>query len=64
MATEPVLRIIRRMLPTNLRYFPIDISFLVLLGVVVFSQFAIAQTLMDIGIRLNPALLKERVMRL
>jgi YggT family protein len=51
--TDPLLRIIRRMLPTNLRYFPIDIAFLVLFAIVLFSQFAIAQTLIDIGTRLR-----------
>jgi YggT family protein len=52
-ATDPLLRIIRRMLPTNLRYFPIDIAFLVLFAIVLFSQFAIAQTLIDLGQRLR-----------
>ena len=46
-ATEPALRVIRRRLPTSLRYFPIDIAFLVLFGLVVFAQFGIAQTLVD-----------------
>ena len=53
LATEPLLRIIRRWLPTNLRYFPIDIAFLVLLAIVLFSQYAVAKTLIDIGVRLN-----------
>jgi YggT family protein len=52
-ATDPLLRIVRRMLPTNLRYFPIDIAFLVLFAIVLFSQFAIAQTLIDLGSRLR-----------
>ncbi len=60
-ATDPLLRIIRRMLPTNLRYFPIDIAFLVLLAIVLFSQFAIAQTLIDIGIRLHRPVVMEPV---
>jgi YggT family protein len=46
-ATEPALRVIRRRLPTSLRYFPIDIAFLVLFGLVVFAQFGIAQNLVD-----------------
>jgi YggT family protein len=46
-ATEPALRVIRRRLPTSLRYFPIDIAFLVLFGLVVFAQFGIARTLVD-----------------
>ena len=60
MSTEPLLRIIRRLLPTNLRYFPIDIAFLVLLSLVLFSQFAIAKTLIDIGYRLNPPVAREQ----
>jgi YggT family protein len=59
MATDPLLQIIRRMLPMNLRYFPIDISFLVLLALVTFSQFAIAKTLIDIGARLNQPVVRE-----
>jgi YggT family protein len=61
MATDPLLRVIRRMLPANLRYFPIDIAFLVLLAIVLFSQFAIAQTLIDIGHRLRRPVLMEPV---
>lgn len=61
MATDPLLRIIRRMLPSNLRYFPIDIAFLVLLAIVLFSQFAIAQTLIDIGSRLRRPVAMEPV---
>jgi len=60
-ATDPLLRVIRRMLPTNLRYFPIDIAFLVLLAIVLFSQFAIAQTLIDIGTRLRRPVVMEPV---
>ena len=55
-ATDPLLRIVRRMLPTNLRYFPVDIAFLVLFAVVLFLQFAVAQTVFDIGARLSPRL--------
>ena len=61
MATDPLLRIVRRMLPTNLRYFPIDVAFLVLLAIVLFSQYAIAQTLIDIGIRLRRPVVMEPV---
>ena len=46
-ATEPPLRLIRRRLPTNLRYFPLDIAFLVLLGLVIFAQYGLVQTLLD-----------------
>ena len=51
--TDPLLRVIRHMLPTNLRYFPIDVAFLVLLAIVIFSQYAIAQTLIDVGLSLR-----------
>lgn len=61
MVTEPLLRIIRRMLPTNLRYFPIDIAFLVLLAIVLFAQYAIAQNLIDAGIRLRRPVAMEPV---
>lgn len=46
-ATEPPLRLIRRRLPTNLRYFPLDIAFLVLFGLVIFAQYGVVQTLVD-----------------
>jgi YggT family protein len=46
-ATEPAIRVIRRRLPTSLRYFPLDIAFLVLFGLVIFAQFGIAQSLVD-----------------
>jgi YggT family protein len=46
-ATEPPLRAIRRRLPTSLRYFPLDIAFLVLLGLVIFAQYGLVQTLVD-----------------
>ena len=51
--TDPLLRTIRHLLPTNLRYFPVDVAFLVLLAIVIFSQYAIAQTLIDVGLRLR-----------
>ena len=46
-ATEPPLRLIRRRLPTSLRYFPIDVAFLVLFGLVIFAQYGIVQSLVD-----------------
>jgi YggT family protein len=45
--TEPPMRMIRRRLPMSLRYFPLDIAFLVLLGVVVFAQYAVVPSLLD-----------------
>lgn len=53
MATEPPLRIVRGLLPRNLRYFPLDIAFLVLFGLVIFAQYAVVQTLLDLGARLR-----------
>lgn len=59
-ATEPPLRVIRHMLPMSLRSFPLDVAFLVLLGLVIFAEYAVAQTLIDIGIRMRgPAYLVE-----
>jgi YggT family protein len=51
--TDPPLRVIRRMLPSNLRYFPLDIAFLVLFGLVLFARYAVVQTLEDLGQRLR-----------
>jgi len=53
LVTDPPLRIIRRMLPSSLRYFPLDIAFLVLLGLVIFARYAVVQTLADYGQRLR-----------
>jgi YggT family protein len=60
-ATDPLLRVVRRLLPTNLRYFPIDIAFLVLVAIVLFAQYAIAQNLIDMGSRLRRPVLVEPV---
>jgi YggT family protein len=51
--TDPPVEMIRRRLPRNLRYYPLDIAFLVLFGLVIFAQFAVVQTLMDFGQRLR-----------
>ena len=47
--TDPPVEMIRRRLPRNLRYFPLDIAFLVLFALVIFAQFAVAQSLIDLG---------------
>jgi len=52
-ATEPPIRAIRRLLPTNLRYFPLDIAFLVLFGLVIFAQYGIVQSLLDYAAHLR-----------
>jgi YggT family protein len=51
--TDPPMRVIRHLLPVSLRYFPIDVAFLVLLALVIFAEYAVAQTLMDAGLRLK-----------
>ncbi len=53
MATEPALRAIRRRLPANLRYFPLDIAFLVLFALVIFAQYGIVQSLLDFAASLR-----------
>jgi YggT family protein len=52
-ATDPPLRLIRRLLPVGLRYFPLDIAFLVLFGLVIFAQYAVVDTLFQLGRRLG-----------
>jgi YggT family protein len=52
-ATEPPLRLIRRRLPASLRYFPLDVAFLVLLGIVVFAQYAIVPSILDFAMVLR-----------
>jgi YggT family protein len=46
-ATEPPMRAIRRRLPTSLRYFPLDVAFLVLFGIVIFARYGVVQSLLD-----------------
>jgi YggT family protein len=51
--TDPAVEFVRRRLPSKLRYYPLDIAFLVLFGFVVFTRFALVQTLLDLGQRLR-----------
>jgi YggT family protein len=51
--TEPPLRLIRRRLPASLRYFPLDVAFLVLFGLVIFAQYALVQSLVDWAVSLR-----------
>jgi YggT family protein len=51
--TDPPVELVRKLLPANLRYFPLDIAFLVVFGIVVFFQYALVQTLFDLGQRLR-----------
>jgi len=46
-ATEPPIRLIRRRLPASLRYFPLDIAFLVLFALVIFARYGVVQSLLD-----------------
>ncbi len=46
-AVDPLLRVIRRWLPMSLRYFPIDIAFLVLVLLVIFVNYGVVSTLAD-----------------
>lgn len=47
--TDPPVEFVRRLLPSSLRYFPLDIAFLVVFGIVIFAQYAVVQTLLDLG---------------
>jgi YggT family protein len=63
-ATEPLIRTVRRMLPMNLRYFPVDIAFLVVFALVIFAQYGIVPSLFEMGVRLKcPADLSESLSR-
>jgi YggT family protein len=53
-ATDPLLRGIRALLPANLRVFPIDVAFLVLLALVLFSRHAVARALLEHGVSQRP----------
>jgi YggT family protein len=53
MATDPVVERVRRLLPMKLRFFPLDLAFLVTFGIIVFLRFALAQTLIDMGARMR-----------
>jgi YggT family protein len=58
LATEPVVERVRRLLPMKLRYFPLDLAFLVTLGIIIFLRYALAQTLIGLGIRMGGTLLR------
>ena len=53
MAVDPLTRRIRGFLPASLRYFPLDIAFLVLLGLVIFARFGIVPSILEAGLRLR-----------
>ncbi len=58
--TDPALRVIRRRLPTSLRYFPLDIAFLVLFALVIFGLYGIVPMLSDYGMVLRVQALGAR----
>jgi uncharacterized protein YggT (Ycf19 family) len=60
MVTEPALRAIRRGLPANLRYFPLDIAFLVLFALVIFAEYGIVPLLLDYAAHLRTPLPSSR----
>src|ERR1044071_7629224 len=49
LSTDPPLRLVRGWLPMKLRYFPLDIAFLVLLGIVIFAEYAVVGSLFALG---------------
>jgi len=53
MATEPLIRVVRRLLPMNLRYFPLDIAFLVVFGLVIFLQYWLVPSIAELGMRMR-----------
>ena len=53
MVTEPPIHFVRRLLPMNLRYFPLDIAFLVVFGLVIFIQYGIVPSIYDLGVRMK-----------
>ena len=57
--TDPPVEFIRRRLPSKLRYYPLDIAFLVLFGLVIFAQYAVAQTLIDLGQRMSAPVARQ-----
>ena len=59
--TDPAIWVIRRRLPAKLRYFPLDIAFLVLFALVIFGLYGIVPMLADYGTVLRAQALGARV---
>jgi hypothetical protein len=53
MVTEPAIRAIRRRLPANLSYFPLDIAFLVLFALALFAEYGIVPLMLDYAAELR-----------
>lgn len=52
-ATDPPVEFVRRLLPSSLKHFPLDVAFLVLFGLVIFAQYAVVGSLVDASQRLR-----------
>jgi uncharacterized protein YggT (Ycf19 family) len=61
MVTEPAVRSIRKRLPANLRYFPLDIAFLVLFALVLFADYGIVPLMLDYARILRDSSLSEPI---
>ena len=53
MVTDPVVERVRRLLPMKARYFPLDLAFLVTFAIAYVLRFALAQNLIDAGVRMR-----------
>lgn len=53
LVTEPPMRFVRRLLPMSLRYFPLDIAFLVVFGIVIFLQYGVVPSIDELGKRMR-----------
>ena len=53
MVTEPPVRTVRRLLPMSLRYFPLDIAFLVVFGIVIFLQYGVVPSIAELGLQMR-----------
>jgi YggT family protein len=49
MATDPVVERVRRLLPMKLRYFPLDLAFIVTFLIIIFLRYAVAFSLIGYG---------------
>jgi len=61
MVTEPAMRAVRRRLPSSLRYFPLDMAFLVLFALVLFAEYAIVPLMMDYAAQLRSSAMSAPV---
>ena len=59
-ASDPLVEFVRRGLPRSLRHYPLDIAFLVLLGLVLFGRYAVARGLVEPGEHLSRPLARLR----